>query len=176
MSVIGIEGNAGTMRRVVVMPVEGILRKEIGGQLNPDGFYLYRTLLAMYRVILVSMGEPEHRVLDWLSREGIFGYDDIIFPMGMCLNGLESTWTNIIRVLRQRGYNLTMAVLNGPQDALDVHEAGVPTLLYTQPVYGLPDWLPGSSKGHQAWSRLVETVEGERALRLADKRMEAGLE
>src|SRR5271165_2626865 len=117
MSVIGIDSNQGTMSRVLVMPVEGILRKEVGGQVNPDGFYLYRTLQSMYRILLVSTGESNRqRMVDWLDKEGIFGYDDLLMPMTMCINITESIWTNVIRITHQHGYTLAMAVLNGPED------------------------------------------------------------
>ena len=68
MSVIGIEPSRGMMSRVLVMPVEGILRKEVGGQINPDGFYLYRTLQSMYRIVLVSTETNRQRIVDWLDK------------------------------------------------------------------------------------------------------------
>lgn len=176
MSVIGIESNHGTMSRVLVMPIEGILRKEVGGQLNPDGFYFYRTLQSMYRVILVSTETNRNRMVDWLDKEGIFGYDDLLLPMGMALNTLEGLWTNIIRICHRHGYTLSMAVVNGPQEALEVINMGVPVLLYTQPAYALPEWLPGSKRGAEAWGELVDKIETERAARIKDRRMEAQVE
>lgn len=176
MSVIGIESNQGTMSRVLVMPIDGILKKEHGGQLNPDGYYLYRTLQSMYRVILISHGSDNGREVTWLDKEGVFGYDDIIYINNLCINSLESEWTNIIRIIRQRGYNLSMAVVNSPEHALDVINSSTPVLLFSQPAYGLPEWLPGSRRGAESWDNLVEKVEANRAARLADKRMEDRLE
>lgn len=176
MSVIGIESNQGTMSRVLVMPIDGILRKPSGGQLNPDGYYLYRTLQSMYRVILISHEGNTRRQVDWLDKEGVFGYDDIIYINSLCINTLESEWTNIIRIIRQRGYNLAMAVVNGPEEARDVLDASTPVLMFSQPAYGLPEWLPGSRRGAENWDSLVEKVESNRAARLADKRMEDRLE
>ena len=176
MSVIGIEPSRGMMSRVLVMPVEGILRKEVGGQINPDGFYLYRTLQSMYRIVLVSTETNRQRMVDWLDKEGIFGYDDLLLPMGMALNTLEGLWTNIIRVTHRHGYNLAMAVLNGPEDAVEVLNMGVPVLLYAQPAYGLPEWLPGARRGTEAWDELVDKIDTERAARINDRRMEAQVE
>ena len=176
MSVIGIEPSKGTMARVLVMPIEGILKKEVGGQVNPDGFYLYRTLSAMYRVILVTYETDHDRVIDWLDKEGIFGYDEVLHPIQWCLNSLESYMENVIRVLRIRGYTVSLVVVNGPGDARDVLSASVPVLMFSQPAYGLPDWLPGSRKGHESWEALVDKVEAERMARLRDKRMEEHVE
>lgn len=176
MSVIGIEGNQGTMSRVLVMPVEGILRKEVGGQINPEGFYLYRTLSSMYRVILVTYETENNRTKNWLDKEGIFNYDDILYGGSLCINMLESFWANMIRILRMRGYNISLVLVNGPSEARDVANASVPVLMYTQPAYGLPEWLPGSQRGAEAWESLVNKVETERAARLSDKRMEEHLE
>jgi hypothetical protein len=177
VSVIGIEGNQGTKSRVLVIPVEGILRKEVGGQLNPDGFYLYRTLSSMYRVILVTYESDRRRVTDWLDKEGIFNYDDLLLPMTLAGNWVtEGYWTNIIRILRMRGYNISLVVVNGPQDALDVTNASVPVLMYSQPSYALPEWLPDTPKGALAWNALVDKIETEREVRLNDKRMEEHIE
>lgn len=178
MSVIGIEANQGTMSRVLVMPIEGILRKEVGGQLNPDGYYLYRTLQSMYRVLLISTSEHDrNRVIDWLDKEGVFGYDDVLFPMTMAGSwAIEGFWTVVIRIIRMRGYNISMVVVNGPQDALDVLNSSVPVLLFSQPAYGLPEWLPGSSRGNEDWDKIVDKIESNRAARIKDKRMEAPLE
>lgn len=174
MSIIGIEANRGTMSRVLVMPIEGILRKEVGGQLNPEGYYLYRTLQSMYRVILVATAESNRdRVVDWLERENIFGYDDLLLPLTMAGPwAIESFWEIVIRILRMRGYNISMVVVNGPEEARDVLNASVPVLLYGQPSYGLPEWLPGSRRGDNDWDALVDKIETERAARRADKRME----
>lgn len=178
MSIIGIEGNQGSMSRVLVMPVEGIIRKEVGGQINTEGFYLYRTLQSMYRVILTTFdgkrGPGAGRLVDWLTKEGVFGYDDILYG-DMCINTLESYWSNMIRILRTRGYNISMVVVNSPQDALDVLNAHVPVLLFGQPAYGLPEWLPGSRRGAEAWDSLVGKIETEREARRSDRRMDAEL-
>lgn len=176
MSIIGIEGNQGTMSRVLVMPIEGVLKKAVGGQLNPDGYYLYRTLSSMYRVILITYENDHGLVVQWLDKEGIFNYDDVLHPMSWCLNMKESYMENVVRVLRTRGYNISMVVVNGPQDALDALNASVPVLMYSQPAYGLPEWLPGTRRGAEPWDRLVDKVEANRAARLTDKRMEDNLE
>lgn len=177
MSVIGIEGNQGTNRRVLVMPIEGVLKKEVGGQLNPDGFHLYRTLQSMYRIILISIDSNTRRVTEWLDKEGVFGYDDILYPMTLAGNWItESYWANIIRILRMRGYSLALVLVNGPEEARDVLDASVPVLMFSQPAYGLPEWLPGSRRGAEAWDELVGKIETERAARLNDKRMDEPVE
>lgn len=177
MSVVGIEGNQGTMARVLVMPVEGILRKEVGGQINPDGFYLYRTLSSMYRILLITHDTNRQRTIDWLNKEGIYNYDDLLLPMTMAANwATESYWSNVIRIIRMRGYNISLVLVNGPEEALDVLNASVPVLMYSQPAYGLPEWLPGSRRGAEAWDTLVGKIETERSARLSDKRMDEHVE
>lgn len=177
MSIIGIEGNQGTMSRVLVMPVDGVLRKVHGGQLNPDGFYLYRTLQSMYRIILISNDSDQRQLRDWLDKEGIFGYDDVLFPMTMAARwAVDPYWTCVITILRMRGYNVSLVVVNGPEEARDVLNASVPVLLFSQPAYGLPEWLPGSRKGAEDWDALVAKIETEREARRSDRRMDSELE
>lgn len=177
MSIIGIESNQGTMSRVLVMPVDGILRKVNGGQLNPEGYYLYRTLQSMYRVILVANDYDQKQLVTWLEKEGVFGYDDVIFPMTMAARwAVDTYWACVINILRMRGYNLSMVVVNGPEEARDVLNASVPVLMFGQPAYGLPEWLPGSQRGAQEWDSLVAKIETERSARLSDKRMDEHVE
>jgi len=171
MSVIGIEVNQGTMSRVLVMPIEGVLRKEVGGQVNPDGYYLYRTFISMYRVVLTTYETNHRRTVDWLEKEGVYGYDDILYG-DMCINVTESYWENMLRILRTRGYNVSLVVVNGHQDALEVLNTSTPALLYTQPAYALPEWLPGSRKGAEDWASLVDKIETERSARIKDRRMD----
>jgi hypothetical protein len=175
VSVHPFDNGPTLMKRVVVVPIEGILRKPVGGQVNPDGLYLFRTISAWYRVILTTFDTNRTWVQEWLDKEGIFKYDDILYG-DLCINVTQGYWTNIIRILRTRGYNLDMVMVNGPAEALEVSANGVPVLMYTQPAYGLPEWLPDSGKGTEAWATLVGKIETERSARMTDRRMEEHLE
>jgi hypothetical protein len=59
---------------------------------------------------------------------------------------------------------------------MDVLEAHVPVMMFSQPAYGLPEWLPGSRRGTEEWSSLVDKIETERAFRLKDRRMDEPVE
>lgn len=162
-------------KNIAVVPIEGILRKPVGGQVNEDGFYLFRTISAWYRVILTTYDTNRKRTIEWLEKQGIFRYDDILCG-DLCINITESYWTNMIRILRNRGYNISLVLVNGPSEAQEVLENSVPVLMFSQPAYGLPEWLPDSRRGAEKWDSLVEKVEANRAARLTDKRMEDHLE
>lgn len=166
---------ATLQKRVAVIPIEGILRKPVGGQRNEDGFALYQALTSAYRVILTTFETNNRRVLEWLDKEGIVGYDDILYG-DLCILMTEPYWVNMIRIMRQRGYNLSLVVVNGPGDARDVLGTGVPALMYSHPAYGLPEWLPESRRGAEAWSSLVDKIESDREARMNDKRMEEHVE
>jgi hypothetical protein len=75
-----------------------------------------------------------------------------------------------------RGYTISLVLVNGPEEARDVLNESAPVLMYTQPIYALPEWLPGTPKGGQAWDDLVGKIETERAARLKDKRMDEHIE
>jgi hypothetical protein len=156
----------------VLIPVEGILRKPMGGQRNEDGFKFYRALSSEYQALLVTEETDRVKVRDWLYKENVHSYTDIIlgdFPG----NVSDGYWTNLLRYLtRHRGYVLDFVVVNDPESAREVLERGVPVMMYSQPAYGLPEWLPGARKGAEKWSSLVSKVEADRMARFEDKRME----
>jgi hypothetical protein len=159
------------MRTTAVLPVEGILRKPIGGLVNEGGLALFRALSAEYSIILVTQEAAHARINEWLEKENILRYDDILYG-DLCLLSTETYWANMIRILRTRGYNLGLVLVNSPEDALEVLACHVPVLMYSQPAYGLPEWLPGSRRGAERWSELSAKVESDRRAKLDDKRME----
>lgn len=163
------------MRRTIVMPVDGILRKPVGGQVNEDGLRLYWALHSEYGVLLVVDGDKD-RTLDWLEKEGITGYDDLIVYASLRVNITESFWVNILRHLRMRGYDLALCVVNDPESAMAALDRHVPVLMYSQPSYGLPEWLPGAGRPSEDWAALSGKVNAERLARMNDKRMEGRLE
>lgn len=175
MSIIDVPGSAALTKRVALVPIEGVLRKPVGGQVNEDGIYLFRAIAEWYRVILTTYDTRSMHTVEWLEREGIFRYDDILYG-DMCINITESYIANMVRIVRQRGTNISLAVVNGPQDALDAINAGVPVLMYTQPAYALPEWLPGSPKAVEPWASLVDKIETQRSARINDRRMDEHLE
>lgn len=161
------------MRRVAVVPIEGVLRKPVGGQVNTDGLELYRALVSQYGIILVSESAEKDRTLDWLEKSGVTMYDDIVFYPSLRINTLEGMWTNVLRTLAMRGVNIALVVVNDPESAMEVIERMTPVLMYSQPAYGLPEWLPGRKRPSQPWSELVDIVEYEALARRNDRRMEA---
>jgi hypothetical protein len=113
---------------------------------------------------------------DWLDLHGVLIYDDIVFP-GYSDVVSDTTWASLIRYLRtSRGYNLAMCVVNGPQDALDVLKLGIPTMMYSQPAYGLPEWLPGSDRSAPSWRELVTKVVIDNRARALDTRARQDVE
>lgn len=161
-------------RPFIVMEVEGILKKPIGGQVNENGRRLYRALSSQYQILLVAW--DTRKLLDeWLYKEGITGYADLIIGGDLRINITENMWTNYLRYFALMGYNIELCVVNSPESALSVLERGVGVLLFGQPAYGLPEWLPGSSRGALDWADLAERAEVDALARRDDKRMEEGL-
>jgi hypothetical protein len=158
------------------MPVEGVLRHAIGGQVNDDGVELYKALSSQYGIVLTTEQTNKQRMTDWLDLHGIMIYDDIVFA-DFTRNVTETPWANLARYLRtSRGYNLAMCVVNGPRDALDVLQLGIPCLMFSQPAYGLPEWLPGSDKSAPSWRELVTKVVLDTKARALDTRARQDVE
>lgn len=163
---ITVPGTARDQRsRTILFPVEGLLKKPVGGQLNPDGFYLYRTLASEYRPLLYTMETDRGQLKTWLDTNGVFNYDDII------MWGEYDTAELIDHATWDRGYVVHMIVVTDPSSALVAIERSTPVMLVSHPAYGLPEWLPGTLKSNKEWADLEDRVINDWAKRLQDDRL-----
>ena len=159
------------MARFIVMPIEGILRDPVGGQVLIEGYYLYRTLSSMYEVILTTTQSNRSWVKEWLGLEGVFKYAQIVYP-DYRIFVTDTEGTNISRHLRLQGYNIDFWICNDPRLAIELINAGESTMLVTQPPYALPEWHPDTPKGAPKWEELVRKTLLDKAARMADIRTE----
>jgi hypothetical protein len=155
------------------MPVEGVLRNPVGGQLNHDGYFLYRGLCANFNVVLTTF-DSQAKFKAWAAMENINGHSNVLYP-DFVMNITESYWVNVGNYLQRHGYDIAFFVLNDPEDAAELLSYGKPVLLHVQPAYAMPEWLPDSERGRPSWDMLVERVMIDRAARASDNRTEIEL-
>lgn len=158
------------MPSAVVIPIDGFLRKVVGGQLNPRAYGLYKALRPEYTTILVTTETSRERTLAWLAQQGIMSYDNIVYG-DFAQNATDSYAMNILRHIRLSGYTVSFWVTTDPKEALELIGVGETVLQYVEPAYALPEWMPGAGKKAEPWSRLTQKVETDRMARLLDKRM-----
>jgi hypothetical protein len=161
------------MAKTVVMPVDGILRNPIGGQLNHDGYFLFRGLCAHFNVVLATF-DTKDKFKAWSSMENVSGQSNVLYP-DFRMNITEGYWTNVSHYLRRHGYDIAFFVVTSPEDAIELLEQGEASMLYVQPAYALNEWLPNSDKGKPSWQALSERALIDKAARAKDNRTEIEL-
>jgi hypothetical protein len=161
------------MPKTVVMPVTGILRNPIGGQLNHDGYFFFRGLCDNFNVVLTTF-DTQDKFKAWAAMENIIGQSNVLYP-DFRMNITDGYWTNVSYYLRRHGYDIAFFVVTDPRDATELLMISEASMLYVQPAYAMSEWLPDSEKGKPAWSDLVDRVLMDKAARAKDTRTDIKL-
>jgi len=156
--------------KTVVIPVEGVLRNPVGGQLNHDGYAFYRGLCQFFNVVLATF-DTQDKFKAWAAMENITGHSNVLYP-DFRMNVTESYWVNVSTYLRRHGYDIAFIVVTDPAAAIDLLNRGEATMLWTSPEYALNEWLPLTTTGGPKWEALVERVLTDKAARAKDTRTE----
>lgn len=157
------------------MPVEGFLKKTVGGHINESAHFMYRALSPNYSLILTTTETDRQKTLAWLAQEGIYRYDNIVYG-DYQQNASDSPAVNMFRYLKLIGYRIEFWITVDPKAALDLIALGQPVLQYVNPAYALPEWLPYQEKAMETWETLTAKIEVDRAARMLDDRMNERVE
>lgn len=151
-----------------LIAIDGVLRKTMGGQLVPEGRRLYVALASMGQVVLLSDGEADGQVLEWLEMNGCVRHDFVSWkPLGR-------SRAEHINGLRREGYAVDLVVVANPEAAVELIEAGLNTLLFTHARYAQPSWRPDAGKGVQSWQEIVDETARQAIMKAKDERLRAG--
>jgi hypothetical protein len=161
--------------KVIVMPIEGFLKKPVGGHINESAYYLYRALSPNYSLVLTTAETDRQKTLAWLAQEGIYRYDNIVYG-DFQQNASDTPAINMFRYLKLVGYRIEFWITIDPKDALDLIALGQPVLQYVDPAYALPEWLPYQEKAAETWEVLTAKIEVDRQARMLDDRMSEQVE
>jgi hypothetical protein len=161
------------VKSTVVIQVEGILRKPVGGQVLDSGRRLYHGLAGTYNLVLVTEDTNREQSKTWMALEGFDKHAHVEY----CAVGFSPAyWHVVVMALKlSYGYIVEYVVQPDPVTAEFLIRRGYSTLLVTNAAYALPEWRPDAPTGVKPWEELVAEIHGQRALRAADKRMEDGL-
>ena len=153
---------------IAVLPVEGVLRKLVGGALIPEGMRLYKALSHNGQIVLLtdtSEKAPYAEALDnWLIQEGFVFHSELIHCG-------DRTRTQIMHSLRSKHYDIDMVIEPDPGVAGELVQRGFNTLQFTHAVYAHPDWRPDADRKLRSWDSLAEQVATQARLNAEDSRM-----
>lgn len=147
--------------------IEGVLRKEMGGQPIQAGIRLYRSLLATGRVVLLSTAESDAdqaSISDWLELHGCTAHSTVMW-------GDVGPRVSLANMLRREGYDIELIVDPDPETVMTLIAAGFNTLLFTHAKYSRPDWRPDHAKGIIPWTAITDRVAESARLKAADSRL-----
>ena len=147
----------GIMRSTVVMVVEGVLQKVIGGQELREGISLYGAFFhGGYDIILVS-SQVDSKVGTWLWNNGLIHHSLVTFSVEEAM---------------RKGRDVLLVVTPNPQQARRLFAQGVTSLLFAHPSYAQPEWRPDAKGPEVGWNELSREMAAEIKRKMADHRMD----
>ncbi len=158
------------MSATVAIVIDGVLSREVGEGVIPQGQRLYWGLMESYRVALITDRTDVEPVKHWLLVNG-FNKHPYLMPSQVTdpEDPGERRMRQISR-LRQAGCNVELVIEPDPKVAAHVMASGVGVLNYLHPNYSSPRFRPDYHETVTPWSALVDEVERQRALHAEDKR------
>jgi hypothetical protein len=150
-----------------VFSLEGVLRGDTG-ELIPDGLILYRSLAMVGRtVVITEMDEQLAKV--WLMMHNLSKYD-LLIDNSVLIDPDESLKRRQLAIARSRG-TVSMYVDADPSMAAEALRQGIPTLLFSTPLYARPEYRPDAPKGIRKWDDIVAEKNRQQALKAVDDRL-----
>jgi hypothetical protein len=151
-----------------VISVQGVLRKQVGGYIIPEGVRLYHALCRAGNVLLLHDGNSDrlgrNAIEDWLMLEGLINHDDMQIYFGEF-----STRVSLIR--SKQKYNVDMVVVSEPDEASKLITAGFNTLLFTHASFARPEWRPDAPVAVKPWDELSKQVADAARAKALDPRL-----
>ncbi|MFF1701272.1 hypothetical protein [Streptomyces sp. NPDC058252] len=158
------------MSATVAIVIEGVMAREVGEGVIPQGQRLYWGLMEAYKVALITDRTDIEPVQHWLRVNGFNKHPYLIPVQPTDPEDLGERRMRQISRLRQAGCNVELLVEPDPEIAAHVMASGVGVLNYLHPNYSNPRFRPDYRETVTPWSALVDEVERQRALREEDPR------
>lgn len=158
------------MSATVAIVIEGVLSREVGEGVIPQGQRLYWGLMESYRVALITDRSDTDAVKHWLTVNGFDKHPYLITTHLKDPEDPADRRMQQISRLRQAGCHVDLLIEPDPKVAAHVMSNGVGVLNYLHPNYSNPRFRPDYKETVTPWAALVDEVERQRALREEDQR------
>lgn len=152
------------MKSSVAMVIEGVLLKPVSSSPIPQGLLLYRALVSVSSVVLVSNETSQAEMENWLLVNGITGYADLF-----CQPGIYRLAQ--INRLRSQGRALDLVIEPDLENIYDLHMAGYDCLHFLTTSYAIPSWRPDYQHSVRPWEELASEIEASARMKAADTRL-----
>lgn len=152
------------MKSSVAMAIEGVLLRPVSSSPILQGLLLYRALVSVSSVVLVSNETAQPEMEDWLLTNGITGYADLY-----CQPGVYRLAQ--INKLRAQGRALDLVVEPSLENVYDLHMAGYDCLHFLTTSYAIPSWRPDYQHSVRPWDQVAEEIALTARMKAADARL-----
>lgn len=159
------------MKSAVAIVIDGVLRREIGGQPIPEGLALYRTWVNAYNVVLLAdVAEADEELehfyqVEQLRAHGMTKYA----PLSEIDPALARVWQ--VMSLRNSGYALSWVIEPDPVKSAAIFGQGFNVLHFMHAQYTRPQWRPDERHEVAAWDDLVRRETELKSLKASDNRL-----
>lgn len=144
----------------IVIALEGVLAGRpdedvdlLHSQLEPTGALLYGSLARAGKLVLAT-NQPRRLVDHWCRTNGVHGYSSVV-PLN----------ERAVIALRAGGENVTLYIDADPARAAAALRNGVPTLLFSRPLYARASHRPDLPQLKRPWAELVAESKAQRSAR-----------
>lgn len=151
--------------RVIVVTVEGVLRKLTDGSRITEGVELLHKLTADtgYSGLIFLTSKPAAETEEWLDLEGI--------SRDLVLGAREDRAVQLRRIQHEWGYPIQMVIESDPAVAAELMREGYTTLLFLHPAYSKPEWRPDHEFAVTPWDLIRAQASSFAHLRETDTRL-----
>lgn len=156
---------------MIALSIDGVLRQPVGGGVMAVGNLLYRALVEIANVALVTNEQSAEQTEHWLKVNGFADHNYLVLRRPEDPEDAGQARVRQITRLREMG-PVEALVEPDPAIAAEVIRTGTPVLLCAHPAYAQPEFLPGYKTTATSWDLLVAEIDRQRAVKAEDPRLE----
>lgn len=141
----------------IVVALDGVLRSLAGGTPIQEGRLLLEALKSV-GVVFILTDESEDRARRWLSQNNVFSFD-FILDSKVDLNDGVPLRQRQVQVLAAKRGKISLFVDHEPMNVAWAMGRGITSLLFTHPIFALPNNRPDTMEGKRSWEEITKTYE-----------------
>lgn len=156
-------------RSTVVITIPGVMMKLVTAAPIPEGILLYKGLLEVSNVLLVTDDNKE-TTDHWLRLENLTKHGTVLYGTGFPQE--ETRRVAQVNQLRSRGFTIDMVIEPDPAVAANLIRSGFTVCNFLHRAYAFPSWRPDYEGEGRKWEEIERQVAADALMKAQDKRLE----
>jgi hypothetical protein len=156
-------------RSTVVIVIPGVMQKLVTAAPIPEGILLYKGLLEVSNVLLVTDDNKE-TTDHWLRLENLTKHGTVLY--GTDFPEEETRRVAQVNQLRNHGFTIDMVIEPDPSVASNLIRGGYTVCNFLHRLYAFPSWRPDFEGEGRKWEEIERQVEKDALMKAEDKRLE----